>query len=320
MSSLAMPEARRHPTAQQGFTDVRQARLAHSLGWFGIGIGLAQLLAPRRFAQAVGAAPRPMLVRALGAREIASGLGILGARQPARWLSARAGGDLMDLAMLALALRSPVARPLRLGLAAAAVLGVAALDGVASARTGRHPRAVPRQSAAPGVVPVEQHLWVNRSPADCHALWSDITRFPQFMAHVERVERIDERRSHWIARAPAGMRVEWDAELLDGDPGRSIAWRSLPGGAVRHAGVVRFEPAPGGRGTIVRLRMLVRPPGGDLGARVAGLFGDSPLQAAREDLRRFKRLIETGEVPTTAGQSHGRRSALGRLAESVNPS
>jgi uncharacterized membrane protein len=140
------------------------------------------------------------------------------------------------------------------------------------------------------------------------------------MGHLERVERIDDRRSHWIATAPAGMRVEWDAEIVGHEPDRGLAWRSLPGSAVRHAGAVRFEPAPGGRGTIVRLRMAVHPPGGEIGARLAGLFGESPLQAAREDLRRFKRLIETGEVPTTAGQPHGRRGPIGRLAASVDPS
>lgn len=299
---------------------MREARLAHALGWFGIGLGLAQLLAPGRLGRAVGAPARPGLLRLVGLREILSGLGVLGARRPAPWLTARAGGDAMDLALLALALRSPGARPLRLALAAAAVAGVAALDGRSSARAGRHPNALPRRPLPAGVVPVEHHLWVNRSPADCHALWSDFRRFPEFMAHLERVELIDERRSHWIARAPAGLRIEWDAELLDRDPDRSIAWRSLPGGSVRHAGVVRFEPAPGGRGTIVRLRMQVRPPGGELGARLAGLFGESPEQSSREDLRRFKRLIETGEVPTTRGQPHGRRSAFGRLAGQVNPS
>ncbi len=320
MSSSPLPLARGPAVVQRGFTDVREARLAHALGWFGIGLGVAQLIAPRTFARAVGAAPRPLLVRALGAREVASGLGILGARSPGPWLAARAGGDAIDLLLLGLALRSPLARPLRLALAAGAVAGVAALDGWSAARTGRHPRAVPRQPLPAGVVPIELHQWINRPPAECFRLWSDFRRFPEFMAHLERVETIDDRRSHWVAKAPAGVRVEWDAEIVGSEPDRGIAWRSLPGGAVRHAGAVRFEPAPGGRGTIVRLRMAVHLPGGELGARLAGLFGESPLQAAREDLRRFKRLVETGEVPTTAGQSHGRRSPIGRLAASANPS
>ncbi|HYF58945.1 MAG TPA: SRPBCC family protein [Burkholderiaceae bacterium] len=320
MASVPMGRERPGATVQRGFTDVRQARLAHALGWFGIGLGLVQLVAPRAFARAVGAGDRPALVRALGAREVASGVGILGSPSPGPWLTARAGGDAMDLALLALALRSPSARPLRLALAAAAVVGVATLDGWSSIRTNRHPRALPRQAAAPGVVPVEHHLWINRSPAECYALWSDFERFPSFMGHLERVEAIDGTRSHWVAKAPAGMRVEWYAEIVERQPDRGIAWRSLPGSTVRHAGAVRFDAAPGGRGTIVRLRILVRPPGGELGARLAGLFGESPLQSSREDLRRFKRLIETGEVPTTLGQPHGRRSALGRIASSVNPS
>jgi uncharacterized membrane protein len=319
MSDLPVPRSAA-TGLQRGFTDVRQARFAHALGWLGLGLGVAQIVAPRRVARLIGAAEVPLLLRAIGVREIASAAGVLRGSRPGPWLTARAGGDLMDLALLGLALRSASARPLRLALAATAVLGVSALDGWASARAGRHPRAVARPSVPAGVVPVEQHLVVNRGVGDCYAMWRDFERFPAFMGHLERVEPVDATRSHWVARGPGGMRVEWDAEIVEDVPDRLIAWRTLPGGSVRHAGAVRFETAPGGRGTLVRLRMLVRPPGGELGARLAGLFGQSPLQAAREDLRRFKRLIETGEVPTTAGQPHGRRSPLGRLAATVNPS
>jgi uncharacterized membrane protein len=100
--------------------------------------------------------------------------------------------------------------------------------------------------------------------------------------------------------------VEWDAELVNDQPGERISWRSLPGSSVEHAGTVRFIPAPGGRGTIVRVQLQYRPPGGMLAALVAKLFGEEPRQQIPQELRRFKAILETGEVPTTEGQPAGR--------------
>jgi uncharacterized membrane protein len=306
--------------SQYGFTDVRQARAARALGGFGLALGALQLAAPHAFARWIGAPGAATAVRAVGLRELASGLGILRAQRPLPWLGARGAGDLLDLVLLALAARSAGARPTRLALAAAAVLGVAALDTAATARAGLHPRARPRQPLAAGRVPVEAHQTIRRPPADCYDAWRHPARLPAFMGHVERIDEIDERRWHWVAKGPAGTRVSWDAEIVADAPGRGLAWRSLPGSTVSHAGAIRFDEAAGGRGTVVRLRMAVHPPAGELGARLAVLFGASPWQAAREDLRRFKRLLETGEIPTTEGQPHGARSLLGTAAAAVNPS
>jgi len=114
-----------------------------------------------------------------------------------------------------------------------------------------------------------------------------------------------DRRSHWVARAPAGQEVEWDAEIIDERPGRRIAWRSLAESDVRHEGEVRFREAPGDRGTEVRVHIDYDPPAGKAGAAVAKLFGEEPEQQIRDDLRRLKQVLETGEVLLSDGSLEG---------------
>jgi uncharacterized membrane protein len=126
------------------------------------------------------------------------------------------------------------------------------------------------------------------------------------MTHLEQV-REEGTRSHWAARGPLGLRAEWDAEIITDHPNQVIAWRSLPNSDVDTAGSVHFTPAPGTRGTEVRVNLKYDPPAGQAGTLIAKLFGKEPGQQIREDLRRFKQLMEAGEVPTTAGQSTGRR-------------
>lgn len=304
---------------QRGFATVQEERFAHSLGWFGIGLGLAQLLAPRRLARMIGVPEHPALMRALGLREMASGVGILKSDDPATWLWARTGGDVMDLALLGAAMRSDAARRNRIAIAVAAVLGVALADLLSSQRVTGHPRARLRERARAGAIPLERSIVVNAPPAECYAYWRDLARLPTFMKHLERVELRDERRSHWVARAPMGATVEWDAEIVEDVPNERLAWRSVAGAQVANAGVVRFERAPGGRGTVVRVHLRYEPPAGQAGAVIARLFNESPEVQVREDIRRFKRLIETGEVPTTEGQPSGRRSAVVELISKARP-
>jgi uncharacterized membrane protein len=116
------------------------------------------------------------------------------------------------------------------------------------------------------------------------------------MSRIESVQMRGERRSHWVAKAPGGFKVEWDAEIVDDRPNELIAWRALDGSDVDHSGSVRFESAPGGRGTIVRVEMRYMPPGGRIGALFAKIFGEEPERHVQEALRRFKQLMETGEV------------------------
>jgi uncharacterized membrane protein len=161
---------------------------------------------------------------------------------------------------------------------------------------------------------VEQALTIERTPWDLYEFWRNFTNLPQFMEHLESVTVIDDKRSHWVAKAPsiAGGKVEWDAEIINDEPNALIAWRSLENANVDNAGSVRFVPGPEGRGTEVRVVIDYIPPGGRFGSWVAKLFGEEPSQQIREDLRRFKRLMETGEIPTTQGQPRGDCSGGGK--------
>ena len=304
---------------QLGFTDNRQRSLARALGWFSIGLGVVQLVAPRRMSRMIGVAPRPVLMRLLGAREIASGMGILKGRQPGHYLWSRVAGDGMDMALLGRALLSDRSNRLRVAGTAAVAFGIGLLDTLASQQVSRHPRAELPQAPGDGLVRVQTTIAINREPQECYAFFRDFSNLPRFMQHVESIRVDSETRSHWIVKAPAGATVEWDAEVTHEQPGEAIAWKTLPGADVHNHGVVRFSPGPGGRGTTVRLQLEYRPPGGPLATFAAKAFGEEPEQQAQEDLRRFKRVMEVGEVPTTEGQSAGHRSAVARVFSKVSP-
>lgn len=173
---------------------------------------------------------------------------------------------------------------------------------------GRNPAiSVPADSG----IKVEKSVTINKSPEELYRFWRNFENLPSFMNHLESVKDTGGNRSHWVAKAPAGSSVEWDAEIYNEKENELIAWRSLEGADVDNAGSVRFEPATGGRGTTVRVSMRYAPPGGIIGAAIARLFGENPEQQIEEDLRRFKQLMETGEVPTTEGQTSGRAASAG---------
>jgi uncharacterized membrane protein len=155
-------------------------------------------------------------------------------------------------------------------------------------------------------IKVEKGLDINKSPAELYSFWRNLENLPRFMNHLESVKSTGGNRSHWVAKAPAGTTVEWDAEIYNEKENELIAWRSLEGSQVDNAGSVRFEPATGGHGTTVRVSLKYDPPGGVIGAAIARLFGENPEQQIDEDLRRFKQLMETGETITTEGQPSGR--------------
>ena len=148
-------------------------------------------------------------------------------------------------------------------------------------------------------VRVEQAVTINRPPEEIYRFWRNFENLPRFMDHLESVRVLDEQRSHWVAKGPAGTRIEWDAEIHNELPNELIAWRSLPGAEVDHAGSVHFDPAHDG-GTQVRVILRDSPPGGKAGAAVARLFGEEPSQQVAEDLRRFKQVMEAGEIIGTA--------------------
>jgi uncharacterized membrane protein len=139
---------------------------------------------------------------------------------------------------------------------------------------------------------------INRPREELYAFWRDFANLPRFMHDVRRVTILGPMRSHWIIEAPGDRTMEWDAEITHDEPGRSIAWRSLEGASVRNAGRVDFIDSPDARGTVVRVTLTYDPPAGAVGRMMAKLFQKEPKIQARRDLRRFKQLMETGEVAT----------------------
>jgi uncharacterized membrane protein len=151
---------------------------------------------------------------------------------------------------------------------------------------------------------VTEAITINRSRNEVYGFWQNFENFPRFMAHLESVQVIDQRRSHWRAKAPGGTTVEWDAEMVEDRPNELITWRSLPDSEVPNSGSVRFRDAPGSRGTEVIVELRYQPPGGRLGALLAKLFGKEPSQQVKGDLRRLKQVMEIGEIVHSDASIH----------------
>lgn len=295
-------------------------QLANVLGWFSLGLGLAQVAAPGDVARFIGVsddADNRTIMRAVGMREIMSGVGILTQPRPAGWLWARVGGDVMDLALLSGALNSDNTQQRnRVMKATAAVVGVTLLDLLCGQQLSRQPEerrylsesyrseGIMTKILGDGIIHVHKAITVNRPPEEVYQFWRNFENLPSFMSHLESVQTTGERRSHWKAKAPAGMTVEWEAEIIEDRPNEQIAWRSVEGADVDNSGTVRFQPAPGSRGTEIHVELHYSPPGGRLGAAVAKLFGEAPDQQIGDDLRRFKQVMETGEVVRSDASIH----------------
>lgn len=292
-SALERPEHRLAPPR-------RRTRLARGLGWAGLGLGIPLVARPDAVARAIGLPDTPrhrtgMIV--VGTREILVAGGLLIRPHPA-WLWARVGGDVMDLALLG----RVSDRLRRAPRAAAAVVGsVAALTAVdlaaaiARSRRGR-------------VLELTATTTIEKPAREVYEFWRRLDTLPAFMAHVEQVRTTGLRSSHWRASAPFGRSVEWDAEITEDVPGERIGWRSVGRADVANDGVVRFVSAPGGRGTEVHVRLRYAMPAGRLGAAVARYFGEEPHQQLDDDLRRFKQVMETGEVVRSDGAPGGKRA------------
>jgi uncharacterized membrane protein len=284
-----MADARQSP-------DPLDERLASLLGWASLGLGVPMLAAPRRFVRAIGidddTAGRNWTLL-VGVRELAAaaGLLVLDRPRPAGWAWARVAGDVKDLALLASAWgkRRDGAR---LAASMGAVAGIGALDLYAAMRMSRDaPAGEDRRSTTAAVT-------VRRPRDEVYAYWHRFENLPTFMDHVASVEVLGDGRSHWRLTGPAGRTLEWEAELVRDVPAELIAWRSLPGARVTTSGTVRFDDAPGGRGTEVRLVLDYAAPGGALLERLAKI-------ELANDLRRFKQVIETGEVVRSDGSPEG---------------
>lgn len=169
--------------------------------------------------------------------------------------------------------------------------------------TSKHSEAAEQAAEAmggKGDTLIGRSVTINRPRTELYAFFRDFRNLPSFMDNVERIDILDDKRSHWVVKAPAGRHVEWDAVVTEEQDATLIAWQSEPGADVENSGRVEFRDAQGDRGTIVTATMLYDPPAGVIGKVIAKLFQREPAIQARRDLRRFKQLMETGEVATAA--------------------
>ena len=274
--------------------------LADFLGYFSIGLGLAEVLAPTLISRVIGVKHpddgNRTTMRLMGLREIGHGVAILANQQPEKALWARVAGDALDLALLGKTFSNSENDRGRTLFATANVLAVTALDVMCAKQLTRQPETVANEQSDRGILRARRSITIRRPVAETYAFWHDFENLPRFMRHLESVTMTGARRSHWVARAPAGKTVEWDAEIVADRENELIAWRSLPGSDVFNAGEVRFDAAPGDRGTEVRVTIEYDPPFGKLGSKVAMLFREEPAQQVMEDLKHFKQVMETGDI------------------------
>jgi uncharacterized membrane protein len=286
-------------------------RVAAGLGWFSVGLGLTEMIAPRSVARWIGVTPTDRMattLRAYGAREFGAGVMILGRGSPTAGVWSRVAGDALDLGVLGRALLADDTDRRRAALATAMVAGVTAADVLCARRlTG----------AAVGTRPVrvEYVVTVRRPIGEVYQFWRNVENFPRFMRQLESVQELSSTRSRWRARGPGRLKLEWEAEILADRPDDLIAWRSVEKSDVQHSGAVSFEHAPGARGTEVRVVFEYVPPGGSLGRAVAWVFGQDPRQQVRETLRRVKQLLEAGEVAVSDAPGLSRPAQPAATAE-----
>jgi uncharacterized membrane protein len=162
-----------------------------------------------------------------------------------------------------------------------------------------------RNSLLTGKIHVSKALTINKSAAELYEFWRNFSNLPVFMRHLESVVVLDEKTSHWIAKAPLGQTVQWDAEVTSDIPNERIGWKSLEGADIANSGVVEFLSTRN-RGTEIKVTMTYEAPGGKLGEWIAWALGEEPSIQVAEDLRRFKSLMETGLIMKTEGQTSGR--------------
>ncbi len=167
----------------------------------------------------------------------------------------------------------------------------------------------PQSRQAPthrNTIEIERAVTINKPAQELYTYWRKLENLPNFMEHLQTVEQSDDKHSHWVARLAGGLPVAWDAEIVEDKPNERIAWRTLPDAQVQQSGVVTFKSATGERGTVVNVDLKYSPPGGIVGETFARLLNGITAQQVKDDIRRFKSLMETGEIPTVEGQSSGR--------------
>ncbi|HEY0318951.1 MAG TPA: SRPBCC family protein [Solirubrobacterales bacterium] len=296
-------------------------RLAGFLACFSLGLGTLQLAAPDRVNELAGIRDDAEARRwqgIVGARELAA-FALIEAtgRRRAMPIWMRVAGDATDLTLLGLAWRGKRRNATRLGIAIGNVATITVVDLYTALRlSGRnseeaHDRARERRQQPDqranggGPMHVKAAVTVKRAREDVYGFWRNFENLPTFMGHVESVENRGGRRTHWKVKAPVGTKIEWDAELEEERPGRLIAWHSLEGSGVENSGKVRFVDAPRNQGTEVHVEFDYDLPGGKVGELLAKAFGEEPTQQTKDDLRRFKQVMETGFVVRSEGSPEG---------------
>jgi uncharacterized membrane protein len=200
------------------------------------------------------------------------------------------------LAMVALTRRSPAA------LAAGAAIAYGGFAGQVPLPDWLRARLPQRDGKGFVVV---RAVTILRPREELYAVWRNFENLPRFMRYLQSVSITGDDMSHWVATGPGGTTIAWDAQLVEDQPNKLLRWRSVPRSLVPNRGLVRFTPAPGDRGTEVRVRLEYDPPGGLLGASLAQVLGDGADRQVRESLRNFKQLMEAGEIPTNDRQPMG---------------
>jgi uncharacterized membrane protein len=291
---------------------MKQQDLARALGWFSVGLGVAELLAPRKLEKAIGVKKKHNgLTRSYGLRELTAGIGLLTAdsKKLSPWMWSRVAGDMLDLASLGSGFTSTRNDKRKLGFATAAVLGVTVADILCSMQLSEEEAGANRS--------IRRNVCIRKSPEELYQFWRNFENLPNFMLHLDSVQVTGGTRSHWVAKGPAGTKVEWDAEIVDDQPNHLISWQSMPGADVDNWGTIRFEPVQNRKETLVDVELGYAPPAGTMGALFAKLFGEAPEQTVKEDLRRFKQLMETGEISTTEGQPAGRATSATKYEKHI---
>jgi uncharacterized membrane protein len=219
---------------------------------------------------------------------------------PERLISSVVGGALISLGLSRRSLRGTLLAIGGAALVCRAITGRSMIYKALGINTANQGKAAVASVGHGQGIKVEKSITVDRPPEEVYRFWRNLENLPRFMNHLESVTDLDGRRSHWVAKAPAGTTVEWDAEIYNEKKNELIAWRSVENSDVNHAGSVRFEEAPDGRGTEVKVVINYQAPAGKLGTAVARLFGEEPEKQLEEDLPRFKQLMEAGAFPPTA--------------------
>ena len=185
----------------------------------------------------------------------------------------------------------PATRPSAAVVVGAVLAGAIAGGAIPFMLSGRSSKAQNRRERAV----VEESVTINRPARELYDFWRDFANLPQFMDNVKSVEKIDSRRSHWVIKAPAGTSVEFDSRVVDDIPGKLIAWESEEGASVPNRGKVEFNQASSGA-TVVRALISYDPPAGAAGQLIAKIFQREPAVQARQDLARFKEIMENGRT------------------------